>query len=56
MTFRGPLRGPSGVYNKRDLHARVLVMFEPEKKAAGMRVTEASVKYGRGEKRKRKVS
>ena len=39
------------------LHARVRVTFEPEKKAAGMRVAEASAKYGRGEKRNvRKVS
>jgi len=39
------------------LHARVRVTFEPEKKAAGMRVAEASAKYGRGGKRSmRKVS
>ena len=29
------------------LHARVRVTFEPEKKAAGMRVAEAAAKYGR---------
>jgi transcriptional regulator with XRE-family HTH domain len=29
------------------LHARVRVTFEPEKKAAGMRVAETAAKYGR---------
>jgi len=30
------------------LHANVRVTFEPEKKAAGTRVAEAAVRYGRG--------
>ena len=39
------------------LHARVCVTFEPEKKTVGMRVAEASAKYGSGGKRNaRKVS
>jgi transcriptional regulator with XRE-family HTH domain len=39
------------------LHARVRVTFEPEKKAAGMRVAETAARYGRGSaKRVKKAS